>query len=78
MPNMLVQIKSILSKPYAHYVVFFSAGAGLELFMNLFHIGEISIYRTIRRNLSTSQAEAQFQSERDIFEKIELGGDVET
>lgn len=76
--NMLATIQHLLSKPYTHYALFFSAGAGLELFMNLFHIGEISLYRTIKRNLSTSRAEEQFELEKALYEKIELGGNAET
>lgn len=75
---MFATVKQVLSKPYSHYVIFFSSGAGLELFMNFFHVGDASIYRSIKKNISTSRAQEQFEVEREIFEKIQLGGDVET
>lgn len=74
---MLAAIKHIVSKPSTHYVVFFSFGAGLEIFMNLFHIGDISIYRTIKRNLSNARAEEQFEREKALFESISSSNDVE-
>lgn len=52
------------------YITSFCAGAGLELFMNFFHVGEASIYRSISRNMSTSNAERQFEAERLLYEKF--------
>lgn len=72
---MIATAKRILSIPYAHYVIFFSAGAGLELFMNHFQVGDISIYRVIKRNLSDTRAQEQFDLERAVFERYELSGE---
>ena len=75
--NMFATVKHILSKPYSHYVIFFSTGVGLELFMNFFQVGEVSIYRSIKKNISSSRAQEEFELERELFEKIQLSGDVE-
>lgn len=68
-------LREFINWKYSHYVTFFSAGAGLELFMNYFHIGEANIYNSIRRSLSTSQAEKQFEAERHLFERVNNSGD---
>lgn len=60
-----------INRPYSHYVISFTAGAGLELFMNLFHVGEISIYNSIKKNLSTQKAEQLFEAEKALFERIQ-------
>lgn len=57
------------------YVTFFCAGAGLELFMNFFHIGEANIYRSIERAISTSNAEQQFNSEKQLYESLVMDTD---
>lgn len=57
--------------PYSHYLTFSVAGAGLELFMNFFHVGEASIYRSIKKNLSTERAESTFEAEKSVFERVE-------
>lgn len=67
----LALLKSYINWKYQHYVSFFIWGAGLELFMNLFHVGEASIYRSINRSLSTSRAEKQFEVEKYVFERLE-------
>lgn len=74
--NKVMKLKiTLLAKtlkwPYSHLVICFSAGVGLELFMNLFHIGEANIYRSVRRSLSDSEAKKQFELERALFEKLE-------
>lgn len=69
------QVGKYLDWKYSHYVTFFAAGAGLELFMNYFHIGEANIYRSIRKNLSTSRAQDQFEFELDVLKKLELSQD---
>ena len=56
---------------HGHYVLFFSAGAGLELFMNFFHVGEVNIYRSIKRSMSDSRAIKQFELEKNLYEKIQ-------
>lgn len=66
-------LSKLLKWRYSQYVIIFSAGAGLELFMNFFHVGEISIYRSIKRSLSDSRAEEQFLREKSLFETIENG-----
>lgn len=43
--------------------------------MNFFHVGEANIYRSIRRSLSSSQAEGQFEAERLVFERVNSDGD---
>lgn len=78
---MIARLKRVINLPYSHYVIFFTAGAGLELFMNYFYIGEANIYRSIKKNQSASKAQEQFELERQVFEQIELlqgGGNVET
>lgn len=52
------------------YITLFCAGAGLELFMNFFHVGEANIYKSISRAMSTANAEKQFEAERLLFEKL--------
>lgn len=66
---MKVSLENILTARN-QYVIFFLAGAGLEVFMNFFHVGEANIYRSIRKSLSTSRAESQFEAERKIYERI--------
>lgn len=66
-----VPISNFIKWKYSHIVTFFIAGAGLELFMNFFHIGEANIYRSIKKNLSTSEAERRFEAERMLFEKVQ-------
>jgi low temperature requirement protein LtrA len=78
---MFARLKAINNLPYSHYVIFFSAGVGLELFMNYFHIGEANIYRSIKKNISASRAQEQFDLEKQIYEHIESlrsDNDVET
>lgn len=70
------QVSKFIEWKYSHIVACFIAGAGLELFMNFFHIGEANIYRSIKKNLSTSEAEKRFEAERMLFEKLE-GNDSE-
>lgn len=55
---------------YSHYVICFTAGASLELFMNFFHVGEANIYRSIRKSLSTSSAEKRFEAEKFLYERV--------
>lgn len=64
------QIQNFINWKYSHYVSSFCAGAGLELFMNFFHVGEANIYRSINRSLSTSKAESQFEAERLLYEAV--------
>lgn len=71
---MKVSLENILSTRN-QYVLFFLAGAGLEVFMNLFHVGEANIYRSIRKSLSTSRAEEQFEAEKRIYERIVEGAE---
>lgn len=61
-------IKKLIRKPYGIPLIFFATGAGVELFMNYFHIGEANIYNSIRKNLSTSLAQDQFKAEREYYE----------
>lgn len=70
-----ISTSSIFRGRYRYYVTFFIAGAGLEMFMNLFHVGEANIYRSINKSLSTSRAESQFEQERQLYEKIESSED---
>ncbi|KAG9510489.1 Small integral membrane protein 4, partial [Fragariocoptes setiger] len=49
--------------PYASLPWFFLAGAGLELFMNKFNVGEVSLYKTIRRRMVESESRRQFEAE---------------
>lgn len=66
---MKVSLENILTRRN-QYVLFFLGGAGLELFMNFFHVGEANIYRSIRKSLSTSAAESQFEAEKRVYERI--------
>lgn len=43
--------------------------------MNFFRVGEISIYRTIKKNLSTERAQSAFEAEKLVFERIEAEDD---
>lgn len=70
-----ISIQSYMDWKYSHYVTCFCAGAGLELFMNFFHVGEVNIYRSIKRSLSDSRAESKFEAERLFFEKINSSED---
>lgn len=70
--RLMYLIKSYLNWKHNHYVTFFCAGAGLELFMNFFHVGEISIYRTIKNRLSETRAQEQFEAERMLLEKVQV------
>lgn len=65
------QVSNFIRWKYSHIVTFFITGASLELFMNFFHIGEANIYRSIKKNLSTSEAERRFEAERMLFENVE-------
>lgn len=60
---------------YSHLLIFFISGASLELIFNFFHIKDANIYRSIKKNLSTSEAERRFEAERMLFEKIQAGDD---
>lgn len=53
---------------HSHIVTCFIGGACLELFMIYFHVGKVSIYQSIKNNLSTAQAERQFIFERMVLE----------
>lgn len=64
-------ISNFIKWKYSHIVIFFTAGVSLELFMNFFHIGEANIYRSVKKNLSSSEAERRFEAERMLFEKVE-------
>lgn len=70
-----VILANFINRRYSHIVIFSTAGAGLELFMNFFHIGEVNIYRSIKRSLSTTAAQQQFEAEKSIFERVESSDD---
>lgn len=71
--NLPIKLRNFIRWRYSHIVGFFTAGAGLELFMNLFYIGEANIYRSIKKNTSDYKAEKQFEAEKFIFETVEEG-----
>lgn len=54
----------LVVKPYGPAVIAFTAGAGLELFMNKFYIGEANIYKSIEKNLSDEFARNRFELEK--------------
>lgn len=68
---MLKFVTNFIEWRYSHYITCFTAGAGLELFMNFFQVGEANIYRSIKRTLSTTRAEEQFEAERAVFERFQ-------
>lgn len=63
-------VEAFLPPRYKPVVLCFLSGAGLELFMNYFYIGEANIYRSILKNTSTSIAENQFEAERITVESM--------
>lgn len=70
--KILALCKGYLNWKYHHYITFFTLGAGLELFMNFFTAGpqKANIYKSIKKNLSNSRAQEQFDLERKLFEQI--------
>lgn len=67
-PKIIVRL---ISKPYGPAVIAFMGGAGLELFMNKFYIGEANIYKSIERNLSDEFAKNRFELEKCLAESQE-------
>lgn len=63
-------VDTFLPPRYRPVVICFFGGAGLELFMNFFHIGEASIYRSILKNMSDTLAQNQFEAEKITTEAM--------
>lgn len=55
---------------YKHCLYCFAGGISLELFMNLFRVGEVTLYGTMKRNLSDNIAQTRFEAEKSIFDQI--------
>lgn len=72
LPDLLI---NFIKWRYSHLVTFSIAGAGLELFMNLFHIGEANIYRSIKKVASDEKAKSAFEEERRVYESVEIDDD---